>query len=256
MNKIVSAGLLVLAIFVMTGCNIVTYENEEIFTLDSEGLEALVIDQDEGDVTITGVEGLEQIQVTATFAAMSDQDIEQAKRFSENNTSLVLEAREGNGELRTSVKRGTDIEQGFVHLEIEVPDHLPLAYRQNEGQLKILSMKSDIKLQHGSNNLTLQDIEGDVEITDGAGHVTLENVRGAISINNNAGTTNISGSSGQLKLIAGSGHVDFQDHIGDVLIRSGSGNINIVGVNGDVEILESRGGAVNIEDVTGTITQP
>ncbi|WP_332633757.1 hypothetical protein [Halalkalibacter flavus] len=256
MNKLVSGTMLVMAVIIMTGCNIVTYDNEEVFTLDAKGLEEFVVHQDEGDVTITGVEGLDDIHVTATFAAMSDQDIEHAKTFSENNTSLLLEAEGTTGELHTSVKRGTDIEQGFVHLEIQVPDHLPLVYRQNEGQLKILSMKSDLKVQHGSNHLSIKDIEGNVEITDGAGHVTLENVHGSITINNNAGTTNVTASSGSLQLIAGSGHVDFQDHDGDIVVRSGSGNISIVGVNGDVEILESRGGTINIEDVTGTITQP
>ncbi|MDT8861678.1 hypothetical protein N0O92_15780 [Alkalihalobacillus sp. MEB130] len=256
MKKIVLASFCIMTLIMITGCNIVQYESEETFTLDATQLEALSINQDEGDVTITGVEGIDEVRVTATFAALSDRDVEHAKEFSENNTFLSLEEEEGIGQLITSVKRGTDIEQGFIHLHIELPPTLPIFYRQNEGQLKIVSMKSDLKVQHGSNHLTLIDIDGNVEVTDGAGHVTLENINGTISINNNAGTTSVTASNGPVRLIAGSGHIEFEDHVGDVTIRSGSGNINIVGVNGDVEILESRGGNISIEEVTGTITQP
>ncbi|WP_332691161.1 hypothetical protein [Halalkalibacter lacteus] len=256
MNKIKSGLIYLLVIVTLAGCNIVSYENEETYTLDSTGLTSLTINQDEGDVTITGVEEVDQITVTATFAALSDQDIEQAKKFSEQNTTLKLTANGDTGQLTTSVKRGAEVEQGFVHLNIEVPNNLDLQYRQNEGQLKISAMKSDIRLQHGANHLSLVDIEGNVEITDGAGDVTLENMNGEVTIHNNAGTTNVFESSGVLRLVAGSGNIDFHDHQGDITIRSGGGNINVIHVDGDVTILESRGGSIIVEDITGNVTQP
>ncbi|GAE24820.1 lipoprotein [Halalkalibacter wakoensis JCM 9140] len=240
----------------LAGCNIVTYENEEVFTLDADGLKEMVIHHEEGDVSIVGVPDLEQIEVTATFSAMSDENMEQAKQFTENNITLSLELDGTAGLLQTSVNRGTNVEQGFVHLEIEVPDHLSMIYRQNEGQLKIQSMKSDINVQHGANHLSLLDIEGNVVITDGAGNVTLENVNGDISINNNAGLTSVLTSAGPLQLVVGSGNVELQDHRGNVTIRSGSGNLLIQDIEGDVDILESRGGTVTIEEVTGTVTKP
>ncbi|MFC0473423.1 hypothetical protein ACFFHM_23675 [Halalkalibacter kiskunsagensis] len=256
MNNFMSGLIYLIAIVALTGCNIVTYEYEETYTLDSNGLSSFTINQDEGDVTITGIDNSNEITVTATFAALSDQDVEHAQKFSEQNTSLELTADGNVGQLNTSVKRGAEVEQGFVHLMIEVPNDLDLTYRQNEGQLKISGMKSDIRLQHGANHLTLVDIEGNIEITDGAGDVTLENVSGDLIINNNSGTTSVLDSSGQLRLVAGSGNIDFRNHQGDITIRSGGGNINIHTVRGDVTILESRGGSINVEDVTGNVTQP
>jgi DUF4097 and DUF4098 domain-containing protein YvlB len=256
MSKFKSGLIYIIALVTLAGCNIVKYENEETYTLDSNGLTSFKINQDEGNVTITGVEGVDKITVTATFAALSDQDIKQAQKFSEQNTKLELTADGEIGYLTTDVKRGAEVEQGFVHLNIEVPRELDLEYQQNEGQLNISSMKSDIRLQHGANHLSLVDIDGRVEITDGPGNVTLENVNGDVTIHSNAGTTKITESSGIVKLVAGSGHIDFRNHQGDITLRGGGGNINIQSVNGNVTILESRGGSVTIEDVTGNIIEP
>ena len=241
---------------VLTGCNIITYEHEETYTLDRKGITTLTINHDEGDVKVKGVEGIEQITVTAIFTAWSDDSAEHAQTFSEKHLALDLFAEGEQAFLKTSVKRGAEPEQGFIHLEIEVPNDIAFEYRQNEGQLQIESMKADLNIQHGTNHLVLRDIQGQIQITDGAGDISLEEVSGAIVINNNAGATNVINSSGETSIIAGSGHVEMNDHKGDVTIRSGIGNITINDLDGNVTILESRDGTIVIENVSGEVNQP
>lgn len=240
----------------LTGCNIITYENEETFTLDGEGITTFNVNHDEGDVTIKGIDGIEQITVAATFTAWSDDSTEHAQTFSERNLAVDLFADGDQAFLKTSVKRGAEPEQGFIHLEIEVPSHLVVEYRQNEGQLQIESMRSSLNIQHGTNRLVLRDIEGDIQIVDGAGDIILEEVSGAIVINTNAGATKITNSVGETSIIAGSGPIEIGEHEGDVTIRSGVGSIDINDLNGDVTILESRDGTVTIENVSGEVVQP
>ncbi|MFC0558153.1 hypothetical protein [Halalkalibacter alkalisediminis] len=240
----------------LTGCNIITFEHEETYTLDGKEITTFNINHDEGDVKVKGVEGIDQITVTAKFTAWSDDSAEQAQTFSENNLAVDLFAEDDQAFLKTSVKRGAEPEQGFIHLEIEVPNDLAFEYRQNEGQLQIESLRADLNLQHGTNHLVLKDIQGNIQITDGAGDITLEEVAGAIVINNNAGTTKINYSTGETSIIAGSGHVEINEHEGNVTIRSGVGNIAINDLDGNVTILESRDGTVTIENVTGEIAQP
>lgn len=240
----------------LTGCNVVTHEHEETFTLVANGLTTLTINHDEGDVQIYGVEGIDQITVTAMFTAWSDETTEHAQSFSEQNLTVDLVEENEQAFLRTSVKRGAEPEQGFIHLKIEMPSEMILEYRQNEGQLHIESMRSNLNIEHGTNHMVLKDIKGDIQITDGAGSITLEEIFGTILINNNAGATKISNSLGSANIIAGSGHVEVDEHEGDVTIRSGVGDININDVIGDVTVLESRDGAVMIENVSGEVNQP
>ncbi|WP_227935030.1 DUF4097 family beta strand repeat-containing protein [Alkalihalobacillus deserti] len=249
---LISAMILV----ALTGCNIITYEHEETFTLDGEGVTTLNINHDEGDVTVKGVEGIDQITVTAIFAAWSDDSVEHAQTFSEENLSVELFSENEEAFLKTAVNRRDKPEQGFIHLQIEVPSHVAIEYRQNEGQLQIESMRSDLNIQHGTNQLVLKDIQGNIQIIDGAGNVSLEGVSGEIVINNNAGATKVTNSIGVASIIAGSGQVEINEHEGDVTVRSGQGNIDINDVNGDVTILESRDGMVTIENVSGKVNQP
>jgi hypothetical protein len=256
MNWLKQSLMGAMVLLALTGCNVITHEHEETYTLDTKEMTTFHINHDEGDVNIVGVEGTEQITVTAIFTAWSDESAEHAQTFSEKNLSVSLIEEQGQAFLKTSVKRGSNPEQGFIHLNIEMPNHLLLDYRQNEGQLKIEDLRSNITLQHGTNHLSLKGIQGDIQITDGAGNISIEEVSGEMIINNNAGMTKIINSTGEVRLIAGSGAVELKEHEGDVTVRSGVGNIDIDQVIGDVTILESSDGTVKIENVTGTIKQP
>jgi len=255
MKQVISGLLVAFSLIALTGCNIITEEYEQTYTLDATDLIAIQINHDEGDVRITGGES-DQISVTATFTAWSDESAEHAQDFIKENLTVDLSADGSQAVLKTSVKRGNNPEQGFIHLNIEMPNNLVVDYRQNEGQLRVESMRSDLNIQHGTNHLFLNDIIGNIKITDGAGDATLEEVVGDMIINNNAGITKLVQSVGSVNLIAGSGPVDIEEHEGDITVRSGVGNININQVIGNVTILESRDGTVNIDNIIGTISQP
>lgn len=255
MNRLIRSILLLTAIVFIASCNVLTYETEEVDTLDADGLELLVINHEEGDVTITGVENSDEVNVSVTYAASGD-EMEAAVKFSEERLLTEL-TREGDvGTIRTAVKHADELEQGHVHLNIEIPHDLAIDYKQNEGLLVISSMKADMKLQHGANNMEVKDVEGDIEITDGAGNLSFSNITGNISLNKSTGRASITESIGQLNVIAGSASVEITEHEGDVTLRSGSGDIIMDEVDGDVTILGNRAGDVILTDVSGTIIEP
>lgn len=255
MRKKWSIVFLLMMLTVLSGCNFVTVEETKTIQLDASGLETFLIQHDEGDVTITGVEGLDQIEVEATLSVMSEEE-EQAKTFLEEHLSMNLTEVDEGALLTTAVTRGAEIEQGNIHLKIKVPNDLKIDYKQNEGQLKVNSMTSDLVIEHGSDHLFLDQVNGTVKITDGAGKVTLTNVSGNTTINNASGETSVTKSSGNLSSTNGSGALLVEDYQGEVTVRNGSGNIKITGVDGNVTVVESQQGSVTIEDVSGQITQP
>lgn len=241
----------VLTMSVLAGCNILSVETENTYTLDASELDVFTIEHDAGDVEIVGVEGIDEINVVSTFIAKGE-DQARAEKFSEENLFLSLE----DGVLKSKVNREAEVEQGFIDLVIEMPSDLALSYKQNEGELIVSSLRSPIKLQHGSGPMFLNDIKGDIQITDGAGNVTLDQIQGEVSIANNAGTTSVVNSSGSLEIVAGSGAVEVEEYEGDIAIRNGRGGIRVNSVNGDVTVIESQSETIVIEDVSGVVTQP
>ncbi|MCM3714918.1 hypothetical protein M3202_12590 [Alkalihalobacillus oceani] len=239
----------------LTGCNLVTYEEEQVYTLDAGELDSFVIDQDQGDVSIIGVAGTTEITVTSQVAVTSE-EMEEAEQFAERNLSLELTSEGATGYLTTAVHQENATAQGGQHLTIEVPQELMIEYKQNEGELSITDLAGNVEIQHGRGSMKLERLQGNVTISDGAGTIDVVEMAGDLSINANAGTITIADSVGNVKLIAGSGHVDISNQEGSVSVRSGSGNVTIDSVSGDVTILENRDGTLTLDNIGGTITEP
>lgn len=240
---------------VLSACNLVTYEAEQVYTLDAGELETFVINQDQGDVTIAGVAGTAEIKVTSHVAVTSE-EMEQAEQFAERNLSLDLSSEGTTGYLTTEVHQENQTAQGGQHLTIEVPQELMIQYKQHEGELSITDVTGDLEIQHGRGAMKLERTQGNVTISDGAGTIDIVELAGDLSINANAGTIKIADSVGDVKLIAGSGDVDVSNQEGSVSVRSGSGNVTIDTVSGDVTILENREGTLTLDNIGGTITEP
>ncbi|WP_062046443.1 DUF4097 family beta strand repeat-containing protein [Bacillus sp. JCM 19034] len=246
---------IVLVVFVLIGCNLETVEREQHVELEASQIEKLVIDHDEGDVTLVVNENASLIEVEATFSAIST-DEELAKSFLERNLSLSLEESDEGALLKTSVKRiANETEEGNVHLAIAIPAHIQVELKHNEGNLHIQGLQADIAIQHGTDNVTLENIEANVTVTDGAGNVLLQNVTGETSINNATGDTIVANSSGQISITNGKGAIQIDNYSGMVAVRNGSGEISIDTVDGDVTVIESAQGEVKIENVSGEVTR-
>ncbi|WEG18135.1 DUF4097 family beta strand repeat-containing protein [Alkalihalophilus pseudofirmus] len=256
MKKKMSAFLGVIAAgFLLAGCNLVTFVEEETLTLPLAEHELLEVVHEEGEVTITGEEGLEDIIVEVKYEVLGE-ELEEAESFYRANTAVSLESAGEAAKLITSIKRGSNQEQANIHLDIKVPEDLPIVYRQKEGGFEASNLSGDIKVQHGRGALAMNDISGDITLTDGAGAASFERITGQLQLNINAGATTISDSNGTVLFTAGSGDVTISDHNGDITLRSGNGDVAINNIDGNVTILESKGGNFEIEGVTGEVKTP
>ncbi len=240
---------------ILTGCNLVNYQVEETLTLSVEDITALDVNHDEGDVRLSGEEGLDEIIVDVKYEVIGE-EMSEAEAFFEDNLSISLEKDDDIASLVTSIRRGSNIEQGKINLTIRIPADLPVHYRQKEGYLDLKNVQSNLNIQHGSGAVTLTDVVGDVRLTDGAGSVTFERVTGDLQLNINAGTTSITESSGLINLTTGSGDVNISEHTGSIQLRSGSGNVKMTNIDGDVEVLGARGDRLELEDITGEVITP
>ncbi|WP_088102411.1 DUF4097 family beta strand repeat-containing protein [Halalkalibacter urbisdiaboli] len=244
-----------LTVAILTGCNLVTYEEEEVLALPSEGITTFEIQHEEGDVTILGEPGLEEIEVQVIYSVVGE-EMADAEAFKQNNTNLDFKTEGEKAVLNSKIKRGTQEEQGSIHLNIRVPDHLIVNHQQKEGKLIVQSLSNDITIQHGRGDIEIANLTGSLHITDGSGTITIERATGLMSIHNSAGTLNMTESTGELSIVAGSGHAQVTHFEGPVSIRSGSGDIEIKEITGDVLVLGNTSGKLNIENVSGTITKP
>ena len=239
----------------LAACNAATFEEEETYTLDATGIEHFVIQQDAGEVIITGVEGTNEIKVSAKFVAESDEAILAEQIFADKMDATLV--KDGNTAYLTGeINFEESKEQGQLHLVVEIPNDLTIEHRQSEGPLTIRSMNADITINHGTKSIVLEDINGDVKIVDGSGGLKMTNVVGLLTINKNSGNIEMRDVDGDLTLIAGSADVNITSHRGNITLRSGSGDVIIDGVDGDVNLLASRKGTVEITNVTGTVTKP
>ncbi|WP_100406858.1 DUF4097 family beta strand repeat-containing protein [Bacillus solitudinis] len=244
-----------LSVLVMTGCNLVTYEENETLSISTDGITEFRVNQDEGDVSIIGEEGLEEIEVNATYSVVGE-DMDEARIFKQNHTMIRLEGEGATAHLTTSIKRGSQKEQGNIHIDIRVPADISLVFSQNEGELTIQNLQNEMTLQHGTGGINLVNISGQIQLTDGAGNITAERLNGSTSITNNNGTLIVNDSKGELSILSGAGDVQVQEFKGPVTIRSGSGDVDIQAIDGDVTITGNSGGKLTIADVAGTIIEP
>lgn len=242
-------------LLLLTACNMASFEDEQTFTLDATGVEDFVIDHDAGEVTVTGVEGTNEITVRAVFVAESDEAL-LAEQFIADKMEASLTKDGTTATLKTKINYEASREQGQLHLDIEMPNDLAIDYRQNEGPLTMKSIYADIAINHGTKSVILEDINGNIKITDGSGGLHLKNVVGELTINKNSGNIELMNNEGDVTLIAGSADVDINTHNGNITLRSGSGNVIIDNIDGDVNVIASRKGELVISNVSGTVIQP
>ncbi|WMN61954.1 DUF4097 domain-containing protein (plasmid) [Pseudoalteromonas xiamenensis] len=231
-KKLVVVGLAI----AMSGCVIhidgnsgkkATEHVTESLTLDANDIKLLTADLGAGDIKIVGVEGLNEIQLSANILTTP-----------EKNYQLTLKRRGNTAELVATQK----VEIGLVwysgnspriDLELKVPATLALDIHDESGDVSIANVKGHIELEDGS---------GDIDISN-SGSVTIEDDSGSISIKDVVGNVDIEDGSGDLVI---------QNVTGNVKISDGSGDIDVNGAE-RLEIVDSGSGDVSINNIRSTV---
>lgn len=263
----------------ISGCITAAREQTEPTVDTYEGIDALRIDVDAGDVAVTA-EDREDVRVEATkeIAGENDRD------------TIELRTEQTDGTLELSVER-TDVlirlgPEPLLHLDVAVPEGTTVeAIDTDSGAATLdgVSVTDDITLDTASGDVDFTDVtvEGGLELNTASGEIRLEasTIQGPTEFDTASGdviarrTTfdddlEANTASGELQIeestIGGATTIDTAS--GDATLATLSGPAEIETASGDVDLIvpadfdadlsvSTAGGDISVEGVSGTTTR-
>jgi hypothetical protein len=234
-------------------------QKRESLTLAAADLKSLRIDCGAGYLKIQGVDGLEQIEVSAVLDVSGIADGELAA-FKKEYVTLKLEKFADRAELTAEIESGFSLEALFggfhnarIDLDIRVPRRLALDIDDGSGDTDIRDCDGNLKLEDGSGDIHLTNIRGRVTIDDGSGDMNLAKIGGMLEIEDGSGDIALNDAGNDVDIEDGSGQINVNRVLGSVTVDDGSGDIVIDGVEKDVTIEEAGSGDVEILNVKGRV---
>lgn len=236
-KQIKYASILILAILATTNAVASDFEEIHEFSLASHGIDTLRVDNGSGYVEIVGVDGLDEISITATLV-LEDTDDKKAQKIIERDLVLTL-AEDSDIAVLTAYFEHQGLfnfdGRGRVNLDIRMPSRMHLDLDDGSGSVKIDGVQGDIFVDDGSGSIALANVGGQVVIDDGSGSISARGVGGDLSINDGSGSIKVRDVAGSVTIDDGSGSIDVQDVENDlIIVDDGSGSLEYAGISGDV----------------------
>jgi hypothetical protein len=236
-------------------------QSRETLTLATGDLKELRIDCGSGYLKVQGVEGLEQIEVSAAVIVRGVADSELAA-FRKEFVTLKLDKVSGRAELTARIDSDSSWARAFagsgdarIDLDIRVPRRLALDIDDGSGDAEVRDSDGNLSLDDGSGDIRLTNIKGQVEIEDGSGEIILAKINGALQIEDGSGDIELNDAGSDVGIDDGSGQINLNGVLGSVTIDDGSGDIVIDGVEKDVTIVEAGSGGVTARNVKGRVRE-
>ncbi|MEO1202527.1 MAG: hypothetical protein AAFX10_07460, partial [Pseudomonadota bacterium] len=127
------------------------------------------IDAGAGSLAVTGVEGLDSVEVTATIGVDNVRDDDKARDLIEKHLKLELERR-GNkvvliSDFEGGMWRGN--REAWVQLVVRMPADLELYIDDGSGSITIDNVSAAVRVDDGSGSIKIRNV-GPLEIDDGS----------------------------------------------------------------------------------------
>ncbi|WP_025822702.1 DUF4097 family beta strand repeat-containing protein [Shewanella marina] len=230
----------------------------EKLKLNSHNLKQLSIEAGAGELTITGHNNTDQIQVSAAvYSENGHQPLLSLVQQGDQQAKLVAKFEDSFWQLGSN--------EQYIHLNITLPSNIELDIHDGSGDIKLQQLHGKINIKDGSGNIdgnqlgqvSIHDGSGDItlhhagniNITDGSGDIMLTKVA-KVSLDDGSGKINLSESQQSISINDGSGAIMIKDHQGGIDINDGSGDINISHTTGNIDINDGSGD-ININQVMG-----
>jgi hypothetical protein len=212
------------------------YVEDRALNLDAGGISALQIEAGAGSLEVTGVDGLDQIEVEAIITVPGRND-DKARNKIESDLELTLEERGGKAILRSIFEDGIwDFgDSPSVQLIVRMPAQL------------------DLNVDDGSGSLVVENVHGDIELVDGSGSISMSDVGGSVDVDDGSGSIDIRGVGGDISISDGSGSITVRDVAGSVVVDDGSGSINVADIEADLIIVSDGSGGLNFSNIGGRV---
>lgn len=255
------------------GC---AFEAKRDLALPAGGVKTLKLQTRAGDLRVTGVAGLANIELHGRACATSQAQLDALQlqhSRSGDRLEVITTAPEEN-----SFKLFSD-NYAYIDLEVRLPQELALDLDDSSGDIEIRDAGA-IEMRDSSGDIRIRDPRGDVTIRDTSGDIRVEQARGNVTVvADSSGDIVIDGasrdvvveddSSGDIEItrVSGnarvghdsSGDIRFRDIGGNAEVGSdSSGSIHARGIRGDFSVRAKSGGNRNIDyaDVGGRVSLP
>jgi hypothetical protein len=230
-----------------------TYNKTENLVLPAQGIEKFDIECEAGFLKVTGVEGLESIEVMAEIEVRGIAE-DELERFIERNITLFVEKRGNKGILKSKVDNYFSGD-AHINLTVKVPKKMNLKIEDGSGSIEMSAINGDVEIDDGSGEIGVETITGNLEITDGSGDIDVRNVEGNLSVDDGSGGIDVRDIRGDVSVDDGSGGMDIEKVSGNVTVSDGSGSIYINDVEKNVNIRESGSGGLTVKNVKGEVNK-
>jgi len=211
-------GLGLVAFFFLSACDFdgllaPRVESTEVktATFALEGVPTVVTETSNGAVTVRGVEGQNDVQVTATLSARGD-TLEEANKKLEK--MIVFMSQDG--------------------------DRVTLRFRSSE-------QPTDARKYTGVEFDILMPIHGDIDVDTSNGEVTVANIAGTVKVETSNGKIDIDHIVGSIRLDTSNGAINMRDIDGSIDAETSNGAIVFRGhLLGDTHRMRTSNGAIEV----------
>lgn len=267
-----SAAVITAVLFAAASVEGAGYRHEETISksISVEAAKRLVIESLSGDITLTGEEGRDTIELKIVKTVKAD-DEEAAKKIAES-IGVVVTRPEGmikietrypkKGKVRKSifsffVERGQSMS---ISLTLTVPAGLSIETASASGDVEISHVLADVEASSASGNLVIRDIggdlvatvaSGDIEVDEVGGSVKLSSAAGDIVVRNVGGDAEISVATGDVELTSIGGSLELSSYTGDSVV-DGVGAVKYDGISGSARFVDVHG-AVEASAASGDL---
>ncbi|BDY03706.1 DUF4097 family beta strand repeat-containing protein [Ferrimonas sp. YFM] len=220
---------------------------------DTQGITKLLVFAGDGDLTVTGVKGLKEVEARLTYRYPGS--AKEAQRHLRTLMDTYLKADGKKLTLKAGYQKQIPAKQhqASIDLEIRMPQSLFLDLRDGGGDIRITGVRKGGRVIDGPGEIVLQNTKGKFTLNDGSGDIQVKNCQSKLKINDNQGEILVENHDGSLALNDQSGAIVTRNIQGQVRISDGSGNITLNRVEGKVKIT-NKSGDTDLANIRGKVT--
>ncbi len=266
------AAVIIAILFAAAAVEGADYRHEETISksISVEDASRLVITSLSGDITVTGENGRETIELKIVKIVRADNK-ETARKIAESMGVVVtrpgdmikIETRyPKKGKVKKSIfslfiERGQSMN---ISLTLIVPAGLSIETASASGDVEIDRIQADIEASSASGDLVIRDIGGDLTATVASGNIDVDGVGGTVILSSAAGDivvrkvggdAEISVATGDVELTSIEGSLDLNSYTGDSVV-DGVGTVRYEGISGSARFVDVRG-AVEASAASGDL---
>ena len=192
---------------------------EKTFSVHPDG--KLIIDADEGDMTITGSDS-QAVIVRVTARGSDDQLGRLNVIFDQDGNTVKTVCRVKHRFLNFSVTESFNI-----HIDVQLPRAFNLNLQTSGGDIVVHDVKGTIQGETSGGNLDIADAEGNVKMGTSGGNVSLVHSTGEFALETSGGNMEGERVTGSIHMETSGGNIELRNIDGKLYASTSGGNIRV-----------------------------